>query len=193
MRQKAHHWLADFLEPSLPWIRFCAVLIPALLLTGAEFKILAKAVKDNAHEERAMDNLEAANSQQAVEISKAQANLLLLAREADSVLGGILREDQETPDLRALEKLCVQPVGVPLADDVVRVMVSAVDQEYHAFVPALNRQETNSPLMRCTWLSLKTTGKPFHTSALPLQVDLELAFPKVSSRPPANLHKPGAK
>ena len=102
-----------------------------------------------------------------------------LEKEADSVLEGILKAEQEIPDLKALERLGRPDSVTKQAEDILSVKLTGGELEYHAFVSALNEQEAVTPLMRCTWLSLKTTGKPFHTSALPLQVDLELAFPRV--------------
>lgn len=189
MNSQIDKWAGRHLESSLAWIRCLAVLIPAALLTGMECRLVVRHRAGNACEAGIIATLEAANRDNAAEIARVQAKLGSLEKEADSVLGGILKEDQNAPDLRALEKLGTQESVSGPADDVIRLRLSGGDIEYHVFVPALNKQETIAPLMRCTWLSLKTTGKPFHTSALPLQVDLEVAFPRVSARTPAATQK----
>jgi hypothetical protein len=158
------------------------VLVPSFFLVGVESKMLRKESANNAIEARLISEMEKGNCDEEAQITKATARANVLDKEADLILGGLLREDQETPEVKALDGLGVQDFGCVQHVEFVSVKLSGSDLEYHAFVPALNQQESNSPLMRCTWLSLKTTGKPFHTSALPLQVDLELAFPRVTSR-----------
>ena len=165
---------------SLPWISCFVVFLLAVLIAGFEVNVLWHAKLKNRVEALTLSDLESTNQKNSEQIDKASNRLNALNGAADSILGGLLKEGQEDPDLSILEELGLQEIGTTTAEDVVRIRYSSSALEYHAFVPALNQQESDTPLMRCTWISLRSTGKPFHTSALPLQIDLELAFPKAT-------------
>jgi hypothetical protein len=190
MNQILGKWSGESFKQSLPWIRCFAVFIPAVLAAGYECEFLLNARNANRKEALLLGEMEAVNHEREVQTGNASAKFKALEEAADLVLGGLLRDDQEEPDLTALEELGPEDSRSVQGDDSVRVKISSADLEYHILLPALNQQETNTPLMRCTWLSLKTTGKPFHTSALPLQIDLELAFPTAFPQPAVPLNKP---
>lgn len=193
MNRLLRNWTAGGVNQSLPWMRCLAVFVPAVLLAGFECELVIKAREANGREALQLREMDAANEEKEVRIGSELAKLKALEEEADLVLGGLLREDQDEPDLTALERLGPHDSRSVHGDDSVRVKISSGELEYHALLPALNQQEMNTPLMRCTWLSLKTTGKPFHTSALPLQIDLELAFPIAFSQSPVPASKSSEK
>jgi len=179
MNAALRNFFAEYVAQSVPWVRFCMVLVPAVSLAAYECKLLRKEKEVNRIESRVLSEMLRSNGEVEKHLAKTLQRVEGLEEEADSLLGNVLRADQEVLNLKALERLGPPDSVTKQAEDVLSVKLTVGELEYHAFVSALNEQEATTPLMRCTWLSLKTTGKPFHTSALPLQVDLELAFPRV--------------
>jgi hypothetical protein len=182
MKERQNAWTATFLESSLPWIQFGILLISAAVLIGFEFHLIQNQGNLNARDVGSIVEMENANRENEIRLSRILTRVMHLEEGSDSVLSGLLRKEQETPNLKALEGLGVQDAVEVQGEGVVRVRLAGKDLEYHRFVPLLSQQEVNTPLMRCLWLSLKSSGKPFSTSALPLQVDLELAFPRTVFR-----------
>lgn len=178
MSQLLKFWEGNHLNQIIPWIRCLAVLVPVISLATFESTLLRKTKENNVSEERVVRDMEVSNQENEIQINNALAKNAELIKEADVILGGLLRPEQEEPNLTPLEQLGVTDSEEINEEAVLKVKVSSNKVEYHALVPALNQQETNAPLMRCTWLSLKATGRPFNTSALPLQVDLEMTFPR---------------
>lgn len=179
MKGKQSFWNADRMVRALPWIRCAGVLLPGLLLAAFQCNLLRNTAEGNAVHGRRVSEMEAANRGEEMHLNSELAAKSILEAEADSVLSGLLKEGANPPDISALERLRLQSAAPVEGDNAMHVMLFTGGLEYHAFVPALNQQEVNSPMMRCKRLSLKNTGKPFHTSALPLHVDLEVAFPRL--------------
>ena len=179
MKRNQSLWNADGMVRVLPWIRFAGVLVPGLLLAAFQCSQVRDTTEGNEVHRRRVFEMESANRKEEVRLNSDFAAKSILEAEADSVLSGLLKEGANPPDISALERLRLE-AAVPVdGDNAMHVMVFTGGLEYHALVPALNQQEANSPMMRCKRLSLRNTGKPFHTSALPLHVDLEVAFPRL--------------
>lgn len=153
--------------------------MPALLAAVFQCNLMRNATVGNATHGRMICEVEAANRREDMRLKSELAAKSVLETEADSVLSGLLKDGQNPPDVSALGRLRVKDAGPVEGDNAMLLMSLAGALEYHAFVPALNQQEASSPMMRCKRLSLKNTGKPFYPSALPLHVDLEVAFPKL--------------
>jgi hypothetical protein len=178
MNEALRNLVAEYAAQSVPWVRFCMVLVPVVALGAFEYKMLQKGKEVNLIESRVLSGMVQANGREQEYLARILKRVEGLEKEADSVLEGILNAEQAGPDLKAWERLGPPDSVTKQSEDILSVKLTGGELEYHAFVSALNDQEATTPLMRCTSLSLKTTGKPFHTSALPLQVDLELAFPR---------------
>lgn len=193
MNPELRNFVAEYVAQSVPWVRFCMVLVPAVSLAAYECQMLEKGHRANRVESQILSEMMRSNGEAQEYLARTSKRAESLEKEADSVLEGILKADQEVPDLKALERLGPPDFVTKQAEDVMSVKLTGGALEYHAFVSALNEQEATTPLMRCTWISLKTTEKPFHTSALALQVDLELAFPREPVRAASPEPKPPEK
>lgn len=175
-------------KTGLPWIRFSCVLGVALFTLSFEWNLLTEHKASNSKNSRSLRELEKVNEEDQIRSSAAITKAEALLQEAESVLGQLIASDAD-PEIGPLESAGLQDLETSRDESLVRVRLSAQKIAYHAFVPALNQQEATTPLMRCSWLSLKTTGRPFNKSALPLQVDLEVAFPRITE--PPNNGQPG--
>ena len=177
MKWKPLFWRTDGRGTGLEWAWCAAWLVPCVWLAWFQCDHLWKVIEENTSERKLVCEMEAANLAEESRLSSELGEKSLLYAQAESVLGGLFKAGRDTPETSALGSLPLREEGGVQGDQSSRAMSFTGDLEYHAFVPALNRQEACSPLMRCRRLLLKATGAPFHTSALQLHIDLEVAFP----------------
>ncbi len=177
----------------VPWYRLGGVLAVATLALLGEVRMVLRARMSLEADTLAVSLQEAENQRIHELVRRAAARSEALKATAEGILKGLLAEGQEEPDLGALAEAGLRVRGVSGGGDELRIKLLDNRVEYHTLLPALSRQEAATPFLRCTWLSLKTTGKPFHTSALRLQADFELAFPRLNAGLPASESNAGSK
>lgn len=160
------------------WFHFGVTLVLAVILAVFSLSFLIESSQQIRSNTLKAETLEESNQARLNKITSVRSKSASLEQTADSLLKGLIKTEQEEPDLSALEAIGIHLQPSFFDDSSARFTFRSNALEYHALVPALSAQEKLNPLMRYSRLTLRTTQKPFRPSAIPLQVELELAFPK---------------
>jgi hypothetical protein len=172
--------LLSKLKNANPWLHFTLVAVAGFLLVLVALQACMESRRINQNTEARADALEKRNTLRNAKLSQTRSKVAELSPIADQMLKGIASADRGEPDLNPLEqKIQIRHLAALEDEGKSRFTFRSNAVEYHALVPALAAQEKATPLMRCSRLILLTTAqRPFSTAAIPLQMDMELVFPR---------------
>jgi hypothetical protein len=164
-----------------PWFHFGAFLVFALFVCLGELGTLLFSHQGESTVIAEAEALAAENRQRRLAVEGFRERAQKLEPAASAVLKGLLRKGDEDPDLAALESAGMRALPSQQDESAAIYTIRSNSLEFHSLVPALSLQEQATPLMRCARLSFRTTQKAFYTSAISLNSEMELVFPKADS------------